>query len=180
MALTVWTIGHSTHPLGEFIGILREHAIEVVADVRRFPASRRQPHFAASALDSSLGEAGVAYLPLPSLGGRRVAAPDTPNTGWRHAAFRGYADHLSSDEFAEGLTELLMTAHGLRTAVMCSEALWWRCHRRLIADVLLVMGAHVVHIMGRSTVQDHRLTAPAHIDEGRLSYSAVSSGSTGR
>lgn len=173
MTLTIWTIGHSTHRLADFVSILSRWEIEALVDVRRFPGSRRQPHFEAGALAASLPAAGVGYLWLPSLGGRRRPAPDSPNAGWRLDAFRGYADHLASEEFAEGLMELLMTAHGLRTAVMCAEVLWWRCHRRLIADVLMMLGADVVHIMGADASQPHRLAAPAHLDpEGRLSYAA--------
>lgn len=178
MTLTVWTIGHSTHPLDEFLGILGAHGIELVADVRRFPGSRRQPQFQAAALETALPAAGIEYLWLPALGGRRNASPDTVNTGWRHAAFRGYADHIASDEFADGLNDLLMAAHGLRTAIMCAEVLWWRCHRRLVSDVLLSLRFRVVHIMGPSSTQEHRLTAPAWMDDGVLSY--VSSSSSAR
>lgn len=170
MALAVWTIGHSTHPLDQLLAILHRFDIEVLADVRRFPASRRLPQYHASALAVSLPAAGIDYLPLPSLGGRRNPAPDSVNTGWRHSAFRGYADHVASEEFAEGLMELVMAAHGLRTAVMCAEVLWWRCHRRLIADVLVSLGASVTHIMGADSAQEHRIAPPALLDAGGLSY----------
>lgn len=170
MALTVWTIGHSTHPFDELLAILRGFEIEVLADVRRFPASRRLPQYHAAALEAALPAAGIHYLPLPSLGGRRNPAPDTPNTGWRHRAFRGYADHVATEEFAEGLMELMMAAHGLRTAIMCAEVLWWRCHRRLISDVLVSLGAGVTHIMGADIAQEHRIAPPAQLVSGALSY----------
>src|SRR5690606_11927164 len=125
---------------------LDAHRIEAVADVRRFPGSRRLPQFQQDALAGALEAHGIGYLWIPSLGGRRRPTPDSPNTGWRHPAFRGYADHLATAEFADGLFELLMLAGGLRTAVMCAEVLWWRCHRRLISDVLTSLGVDVLHI----------------------------------
>jgi uncharacterized protein (DUF488 family) len=166
----VWTVGHSTRSIDEFIAVLRAHDVEAIVDVRRFPASRRLPWFNAAPLAASLDAAGIAYYSLPSLGGRRTPAPDSPNTGWRHAAFRGYADHLRTDEFAEGLFELLMIAGGLNTAVMCAELLWWRCHRRLIADQLTALGEEVWHIATVKPATAHRLTEPAHLVDGALSY----------
>ena len=168
----VWTIGHSTRSLDEFIAILQAHEIEAIVDVRRFPGSRRLSHFNAGPLAEGLERAGIAYRSLPSLGGRRRPAPDSVNTGWRHEAFRGYADHLASEEFADGLFELLMAAGGLRTAVMCAEMLWWQCHRRLIADVLLTLGYQVWHIQTEKPADAHRLMDPARLVYGRLSYSA--------
>lgn len=170
--LTVWTIGHSVRTADELIAALRAYDIEVVADVRRFPGSRRLPQFAASALEVELGAAGIAYCSLPALGGRRRPLRDSPNDGWRVAAFRGYADYLATEDFANGLMELLMIAHGFRTAVMCAEVLWWRCHRRLIADVLVTLGIRVMHIRDATTVEEHRLSAPARLVRGTLSYSA--------
>lgn len=170
MSLKLWTVGHSTRPLPDFLGLLASHGIEVVADVRRFPGSRRQPQYGARALEAALGPAGIHYLALPELGGRRRPTPAMANTGWRHPAFRGYADHIASEEFAGGLFELLMTASGLRTAVMCAEVLWWRCHRRIIADVLVSLGAHVTHIMDPTSAPAHRLTAPARLHRGVLTY----------
>jgi len=114
--------------------------------------------------------AGILYHASPALGGRRKPIADSPNDGWRHTAFRGYADHLASDEFAEGLEELLVLAHGLRTTVMCAELLWWRCHRRLIADVLVSLGISVLHIRDSDAAEPHRLAAPARIENGVLSY----------
>lgn len=166
----VWTVGHSTRSIDEFLAVLRAHDIEALVDVRRFPASRRLPWFNAAPLATSLDAAGIAYYPLPSLGGRRRAAPDSSNTGWRHPSFRGYADHMDTEEFAEGLFDLLFIAGGLRTTVMCAELLWWRCHRRLIADQLAVLGEEVWHIETAKPAIPHRLTEPAQVVEGRLSY----------
>ena len=170
MSLTVWTVGHSTRPLPDFLKVLAAHRIELVADVRRFPSSRSQPQYQQPALDSALQGVGIDYVWLPGLGGRRRPVPDTRNTTWRHPAFRGYADHMAGEEFAVGICELLTLAWGLRTAVMCAEILWWRCHRRIIADVLVSLGASVIHIRDASAAQVHRLTAPAHLTGRVLSY----------
>jgi uncharacterized protein (DUF488 family) len=170
MTLTVWTLGHSTRPLPDFLAVLAAYRIEVVADVRRFPGSRSQPQYQLPALESALQAAGIDYVALPDLGGRRRPVPNTPNTTWRHPAFRGYADHMTGEEFAAGLFELLTPAWGLRTAVMCAEILWWRCHRRMIADVLVSLGVHVIHIMDAETAQAHRLRAPARLVCGVLTY----------
>ena len=173
MALTIWTVGHSVRPLDEFLAVLAAYDIELVADVRRFPGSRRLPQYAAPALEASLAEHGIGYCWLPTLGGRRRPNPDSPNDAWRHPAFRGYADHVASEEFAEGLFELLMLAGGLRTAIMCAEVLWWRCHRRLIADVLVSLGAEVVHIRDARIAEPHRLAPPARVVRGRLTYAST-------
>jgi uncharacterized protein (DUF488 family) len=170
MQPTVWTLGHSTRSLGELTTILDAYDIELVADVRRFPGSRRLPQFAGAALEESLAARGIGYHWLPSLGGRRRPALDSPNVAWRHPAFRAYADHLETEEFASGLFELLMLAHGLRTTIMCAEVLWWRCHRRLIADVLTSLDVDVVHIRDERVAEPHRLTAPASLVDGQLSY----------
>ncbi len=171
-APTIWTIGHSTRTIDEFIHVLEAYGIEALVDVRRFPGSRRLPQFGSDALKRSLEDAGIVYEWLPSLGGRRRPSPDSPNTGWRNDSFRAYADHIASEEFAEGLTELLSVAGGMRTAIMCAEVLWWRCHRRLIADVLLAQGYHVVHIRDAEHSEAHRLTSPARLVDGVLSYAA--------
>jgi uncharacterized protein (DUF488 family) len=170
MTVTVWTVGHSTRSLPEFLAILAAYGIEAVADVRRFPGSRRQPQYNKPALAATLHTAGIDYISLPALGGRRQPTAKAPRSAWRHRAFQGYADHLDSDEFADGLFELLLLAWGLRTAVMCAELLWWRCHRRMIADVLVSVGARVVHIRDAKTAQTHQLTAPAHLVRGMLTY----------
>jgi uncharacterized protein (DUF488 family) len=170
VALRIWTVGHSTRSSAEFVAVLRAHDIELVADVRRFPGSRRLPHFSTDVLQHDLAEAGILYRWLPELGGRRRPDPDSINTGWRHAAFRAYADHVATEEFAEGLVALLMLANGLRTAIMCSEVLWWRCHRRIIADVLTTLGVDVIHVRDQSTDEPHRLAPPARVVRGSLSY----------
>jgi uncharacterized protein (DUF488 family) len=172
MAATVWTIGHSTRPLEDFLGLLAEHRIEAVADVRRYPGSRRWPHFAREPLAAALEDRGHAYVWLPELGGRRTPRPDSPNTAWRSLAFRGYADYMVTEAFAEGLDRLVNLASGLRTAIMCAESLWWRCHRGLIADVLRWHEFDVVHILGPGSTASHPYTAAARIVRGRLSYSA--------
>jgi uncharacterized protein (DUF488 family) len=170
MTLTVWTVGHSTRQLPDFLEVLQLHRIELVVDVRRFPGSRRQPQYLQPVLESALHADGVDYISLPILGGRRKPALHSSNTGWRHPAFRGYADYAMGEDFAAGLFELMMVAHGLRTAVMCAEILWWRCHRRIIADVLVSLGSPVIHIVDAQTDQTHRLAPPAHLADGVLNY----------
>jgi uncharacterized protein (DUF488 family) len=138
--------------------------------VRRFPGSRRQPHYAQDALRDSLAAAGIEYRWIPQLGGRRRPRPDSPNTAWRNPSFRGYADHLATAEFADGLGSLLELSRRKRTALMCAEAMWWRCHRALIADVLRVRGIKVVHIVDEKRSVLHPFTSPARVRRGRLSY----------
>jgi uncharacterized protein (DUF488 family) len=170
MDLTIWTIGHSTRPLKTFLELLAHYELEAVADVRRFPGSRRQPQYAQAPLCSALAEHGIAYHWIAALGGRRRPRPDSANITWRNASFRGYADHIASAEFAGGLNELLEVAGRLRTTLMCAEAVWWRCHRALIADVLCVRGIEVVHILDETHTVVHPYTSPARIVQGRLSY----------
>jgi uncharacterized protein (DUF488 family) len=170
MEPTVWTIGHSTRPIGEFLDLLSEFGIEAIADVRRYPGSRHQPQYAHDTFSRTIEETGRVYRWLPSLGGRRRPAPESPNTVWRSAAFRGYADYVATEEFAAGLMELAMLAGGLRTAIMCAEAVWWRCHRSLIADVLKSLGFRVMHILGAGSAKEHPYTPPARIVAGRLTY----------
>jgi uncharacterized protein (DUF488 family) len=170
MTLTLWTVGHSTRPIPDFLAVLAAYRIEVVADVRRFPGSRSQPQYQQPALESALQRAGVGYIWLPDLGSRRRPVSSTPNITWQHPAFRGYADHIAGEAFAAGLLELLAFAWGLQTAVMCAEILWWRCHRRMIADVLVSLGVRVIHIQDPEIAQPHRLTAPARLVHGVLSY----------
>jgi uncharacterized protein (DUF488 family) len=153
--LPLLTVGHSTHPIDEFLALLRRADVEVIADVRRFPGSRRNPQFGSDALVRSLEAAGIAYLPLPELGGRRRVQPDSPNDGWRVAAFRGYADHLRTPEFAAGRARLEAAARERRTAIMCAEVQWWRCHRRLVADVFAFAGWDVRHIMPGDRLVEH-------------------------
>jgi uncharacterized protein (DUF488 family) len=176
MAETIWTIGHSTRPLEEFVELLTANKIEAVADVRRYPGSRRSPHFAREPLRRALERRGLVYVWFPELGGRRTPLADSPNTGWRSAAFRGYADYMATEAFADGLDRLVNVASGLRTAIMCAELLWWRCHRGLIADVLRWLQFEVIHIMGPGSTAVHPYTPPARVVRGRLSYSAAGPG----
>ncbi len=168
----IWTIGHSSLTLDEFITRLEHYELQAIVDVRRFPGSRRLPHFGKDALASTLQARGITYRWLASLGGRRRARPDSPNTAWRNASFKGYADHLDTDEFREGCRALLDLAAAERTAMMCAEVLWWRCHRSLIADVLKIRGVEVTHILDMTHTVEHPFTSAAHIVNGRLSYAA--------
>jgi uncharacterized protein (DUF488 family) len=170
MVPRLWSVGHSTRALDEFLGLLGAHDIEVVADVRRYPGSRRWPHFAREPLAESLAARGLGYAWLPELGGRRSPRPDSPNTAWRSTAFRGYADYMATEPFAEGLGRLADLGCGLRTAIMCAEAVWWRCHRALIADALRWAGFEVYHILGLTSSTPHPYTSAARITAGRLSY----------
>lgn len=173
--MRVWTIGHSTRPLNEFIDLLKENSIEAVADVRSYPGSRKYPHFGAEALAVSLPAAGIEYVPFKQLGGRRKARADSPHTVWRHEAFRGYADYMDTEAFTKGIGELLSLAKTRRTAVMCAEAVWWRCHRSMIADHLKAEGVTVEHILSPGKTELHPYTSAASIIDGKLVY-----GSAGR
>ncbi|HUL73734.1 MAG TPA: DUF488 domain-containing protein [Vicinamibacterales bacterium] len=168
----LWTIGHSTRTIEDFIALLTEYGIESLADVRQFPGSRRYPQFGQRALDESLSRAGIAYEHVPELGGRRRPRPDSPNTAWRHEAFRGYADYMMTDQFRAGVVRLLDLARRRRTAFMCAEAVWWQCHRGLIADYLKAAGHDVVHILGPGKTEAHPFTSAARIVDGALSYAA--------
>jgi uncharacterized protein (DUF488 family) len=168
--VTIWTIGHSTRSIEDFLAVLAANEIETVVDVRRFPGSRRLPQFGASALATALAAHDVDYRWIEALGGRRRPDPESPNDAWDHPAFRAYADHLATDEFAAGLFELETVAGGTRTTVMCAELLWWRCHRRLIADALTSIGYEVRHIRDSSEPELHRLAPPARMVDGVLSY----------
>lgn len=170
--MNFWTVGHSTRGVEEFISLLRGYSIKALADVRRFPASRRSPHFNREPLSASLVEAGIEYLPLPELGGRRRPRPDSRNTAWRNDSFRGYADHMESEEFHSGVAKLLDLARAKRAAIMCSELLWWRCHRALVADYLKAHGARVMHILGPEKSAEHPYTSAAQLVDGELSYKA--------
>ena len=166
----IWTIGHSIHSLEEFIAMLKSFQIEVVADVRSFPGSRRVPHFNKEALEVSLPQAGFRYIHIKNLGGRRKVHPDSKNTSWRHPAFRGYADFMETETFRKGILELEQIALKQRTAYMCSEAVWWRCHRSMVSDYLKADGWIVMHIMSVEKAEEHPYTQPARIVDDRLSY----------
>jgi uncharacterized protein (DUF488 family) len=166
----ILTIGHSTHDPEAFLGLLRAQGVEALADVRRYPSSRRMPWFGAAALAAALGAAGIRYVLLPELGGRRDPLPGSPNGGWRVGQFQGYADHMASDEFAAGIERLLALADERRTAVMCAEAQWWRCHRRLLSDALLARGWDVLHVDAAGGVEAHSLTEFAVAEGERVTY----------
>lgn len=168
--LRVWTIGHSTRGLDEFVRLLTENKIESVADVRSYPGSRKFPHFNAEALVTSLPEAGIKYVPFKQLGGRRKVRHDSPHTVWRNEAFRGYADYMDTDDFKKGIDEFVELAAKTNVAMMCSEAVWWRCHRSMISDYLKAAGVNVLHIMGEETVEEHPYTSAAHLVDGQLAY----------
>jgi uncharacterized protein (DUF488 family) len=171
MLQEIWTIGHSTRSLDEFLGLLASSSIEHLADVRRFPSSQRYPHFNRDALEESLKWVGIAYHHFPDLGGRRGRRePGSPNTAWRVEAFNAYADHMATPAFAAALADLIDRARELRTAIMCSEAVPWRCHRRLVADALCVRGWKVLDIIGPGKVEPHRLTEFARVDGERIIY----------
>lgn len=166
----IYTIGHSTHPIGEFIAMLRSFKIETLVDVRTIPASRHNPQFGQKALGRALKKAGIAYVSMKPLGGLRHARKDSPNMGWRNSSFRGYADYMLTDEFAQALDELIEIARKSRTCIMCAEALPWRCHRSLIADALLVRGISVEHIMGEGKASPHALTKFAQVEGTKIIY----------
>ncbi|MFP5348543.1 MAG: DUF488 family protein [Gammaproteobacteria bacterium] len=169
-APAIWTIGHSTHSADAFLALLRAHEIGAIADVRRFPGSRRHPHFGREALQTNLVAAGIDYHWLPALGGRRAPRPDSRNTAWRNNAFRGYADYMETPEFAAAEAELERLAAERRTAIMCAEALWWQCHRALISDYLKARGIDVWHITGATAAAPHRFSSAGHVVDGRLTY----------
>jgi uncharacterized protein (DUF488 family) len=184
---TIFTIGHSTRSIEEFIALLKEPGIRSLVDVRRFPASRRYPHFNGPALAQSLKDAGIQYHHMPALGGRRPARRDSPNIGWRNAGFRGYADYMQTDEFGEALEELMASAETRSSTIsptrpgraetrpypmviMCAEAVPWRCHRNLIADALVTRGWRVLHIMSANRTDTHTLTSFATVSGDKLLY----------
>ncbi len=167
---TIWTIGHSTRTLPEFVAMLHSFKIELIADIRSFPGSRKFPQFNKEALEISLPQSNIQYVHLKDLGGRRKANPDSKNTGWRHIAFRSYADYMETDSFKDGIKELEKIAVKQRTAYMCSEAVWWRCHRSMVSDYLKLHGWKVMHIMGIGKETEHPYTAPARIVNGELNY----------
>ena len=173
--MRIWTIGHSTRPVDEFITLLEENEIKLLADVRAWPGSKRYPQFNRDALAQSLNAHGMRYEHFPELGGKRKPKPDSHNTAWRNASFRGYADYMETTQFQGGIARLLGAADGSgRTAIMCAEAVWWRCHRSLIADYLKERGIDVRHVLGANSVEPHPYTAAARIVNGKLSYRSES------
>jgi uncharacterized protein (DUF488 family) len=167
---TVFTIGHSTRTLEEFITLLRAHNIVQLADIRTVPRSRRHPHFSIDALSTSLPAAGIAYRHMPGLGGLRTPRRESTNAGWRHPGFRGYADYMETGEFESALRELMAWAQTPGTVILCAEAVWWRCHRQLVADALVARGVTVRHITSPRAAPVHSLTDFARVVDGRVTY----------
>lgn len=172
----IWTIGHSTRTIDELVGILQSFSIGAVGDVRNYPGSRRYPHFNKEALQVSLLKNGIQYHHIKELGGRRKPNPQSRNTSWRNDAFRGFADYMETDTFQQGIAQLQTLAKQTRTAYMCSEAVWWRCHRSLISDYLKSTGWSVMHIMATEKAEEHPYTSAAKIVGGKLSYRSEDGG----
>ena len=167
---TIWTIGHSTHSLDEFVAMLHSFNIECVVDIRSYPGSRKFPHFNKEALKVSLPQNNIQFTHLKKLGGRRKVNPNSKYTSWHNAAFRGYADYMETDSFAEGIRELTKISLQQKTAYMCSEAVWWRCHRSMVSDYLKADGWNVQHIMQIGKSNEHPYTQPARIVDSELTY----------
>lgn len=167
---TLFTVGHSNRSWEDFVTLITSHGIAAIADVRRFPGSRRLPQFNDVNLAKSLPPAGIRYLPFPGLGGRRKPNPDSLNTGWRNDSFRAYADYMQTDEFATALEELLAAASRRATAIMCAEAVPWRCHRSLIADAMLVRDWQVLDVMTPASAKPHKLTPFARVAGTHITY----------
>ena len=167
----IWTIGHSTRKIDQFVSLLEENGIKLVADVRMYPGSSRYPQFGREALSKSLENRGIRYEHFPELGGRRKAKPDSKNTAWRNEMFRGYADYMETEEFRKGIARLVaLPQKSGPTAIMCAEAVWWRCHRSLISDYLKASGVEVLHILDHNKVGPHPFTSAAKIVDGELTY----------
>src|SRR5262249_24442547 len=176
--IRLWTIGHSTRELDAFLSLLEEYSIEAIIDLRRFPGSRRYPHFNRPEFEAEITAARIAYIWLAELGGRRSPAKDSINSGLRSLAFRGYADYMQTEAFRDGMERLEAVARAKRSAIMCAEAVWWRCHRSLIADYLKAGGAEVVHIVSSHSSTIHSYTAAARIIAGHLSYAGITGSSS--
>lgn len=168
----IYTVGHSVRPLAEFLRLLSAHGVEQLADIRTVPRSRRHPQFSSDALARSLADAGIAYRHMPALGGLRKPRADSHNAAWRNDGFRGYADYMETPAFRQALDALVEWSRGAPTAIMCAEAVWWRCHRKLVADALVARGIAVRHIMSPTDAPAHELTDFARVEEGRVAYEA--------
>lgn len=168
--MTVFTVGHSTRTFEALVSLLQRHGVRQVADIRTVPKSRRHPQFNGDALAAALPVEGLSYRHVPRLGGLRHARRDSSNTAWQNDSFRGYADYMATDGFREGLEELIEFAERAPTAIMCAEAVWWRCHRRLVADALTIRGVEVGHILGERPAERHELTEFARVEGGQLRY----------
>jgi len=169
-AVRIWTIGHGTRPIDEFLAVLREATIVTLVDIRSVPGSRRHPQFGKAELRASLTDAGIAYMHLAELGGRRDPRPDSPHTALKVDAFRGYADHMASRDFQREIGQLMAVATATSTACMCAETLWTKCHRRMLSDVLTVTGWEVTHLVDKSKTEPHRLWDIARVVNGGLVY----------
>src|SRR5215475_16044518 len=171
--MRIWTIGHSTRAIDDFISLLKENGVKLLVDVRAWPGSKRYPQFNKDALAESLRAHGIRYEHFSELGGKRKSKPDSRNIAWRNASFRGYADYMETKQFQKGIERLLdLAAKAGPTAIMCAEAVWWRCHRSLIADYLKARGVEVMNILGANKVEPHPYTPAARIVNGELSYTA--------
>jgi uncharacterized protein (DUF488 family) len=168
MAQQLFSVGHSTRDLADFLALLIENDIGRLADIRRYPGSRRYPHFSRDALSLTLPAEGIEYIHMPELGGRRKPLPDSPNTAWRNEQFRAYADHMATAEFREAIDGLVSSPR--RTAFMCAEAVPWRCHRNLVSDELTRRGIEVIHILGIGETKPHSLNPHAIVEDGHLVY----------
>ena len=166
----IYTIGHSVHSAEAFIRLLQAHEVRHLADVRLIPGSRRHPHFSREALPALLEPYGISYQHFPDLGGRRRPRPDSVNTAWRVEAFRGYADYMATAPFLDAVERLLALTSGGPTAVMCAEAKWWQCHRRLLADTLVARGIPVLHILSAAKPRRHELSEFARVEGGHVTY----------
>lgn len=166
----IFTVGHSTRPIANFVSLLEAYGIRQILDIRTIPRSRHNPQFNAEALAAALSEAGIRYIGCPALGGLRHARKDSPNDGWRNKSFRGYADYMQTDAFGDGLNTLIAARRSQRTAIMCAEAVPWRCHRSLVADALLVRGIEVVDILTESDWRSHKLTPFARVEGTAITY----------
>ncbi|MDI3240256.1 DUF488 domain-containing protein [Arthrobacter sp. AL08] len=170
--MTIFTVGHSTHPIDEFISILKAHGVKKLIDVRTVPRSRHNPQFAAEVLAASVRAGGITYRRMASLGGLRPTSKGSPNGAWRNASFRGYADYMQTEEFAAAVGKLMERGRTNDAAVMCAEAVPWRCHRSLIGDALLLRNVEVLDIMTEKSTKPHALTPFARVDGHRLWYPA--------
>ena len=168
--MTIYTIGHSNRPIDEFLALLTKNGIQQLVDVRLFPASRTNPQFGRDALQQSLQDAGIDYIHEPRLGGRRRAAKDSKNMGWRNTSFRGYADHMATREFKAALASVIALAREKPAAIMCAEAVPWRCHRFLISDALTHAGWRVLHITGPAAPSTHKFTPFLRVRGDELTY----------
>ncbi|KPE49196.1 Fe-S cluster assembly protein HesB [Chryseobacterium indologenes] len=167
----IYTIGHSTRSMDDFLGLLKEFGIEVLADIRRFPGSRKYPWFNKENLEKDLRENNIIYIHMESLGGRRKVQADSQNDRWKNDSFRGYADYMETGEFKNAVKKLEETASEKTTAYMCSEAVWWSCHRSMVSDYLKAAGWKVLHIMNQGKAEEHPYTSAARIVDGQVCYS---------